>query len=62
VLTAGEETIWDGRVALTIGEPGWSVVFDGSPQLQRGEERRPLAQASPHWLLRDHVQHVLGTN
>jgi tRNA(Ile)-lysidine synthase len=62
-LPAGEETVWDGRVAVTIDAPGWRVVFDGRiPQLQRGEERRPLAAASPHWLLRERVQHVLGTD
>jgi tRNA(Ile)-lysidine synthase len=62
-LPAGEETVWDGRVAVTVDAPGWRVVFDGrSPELQRGEERRPLAAASPHWLLRERVQHVLGTD
>jgi len=25
-LTPGEETVWDGRWALTVAEPGWSVV------------------------------------
>jgi len=60
-LRMGEETIWDGRVALNADESGWSVVFDGkTPLLQRGEERRALAAASPHWLLRERVRHVLG--
>jgi tRNA(Ile)-lysidine synthase len=60
-LAPSEQAVWDGRVALTIEESGWSVVFDGrSPELQRGEERRPLAVASPHWLLRERVQHLLG--
>jgi tRNA(Ile)-lysidine synthase len=62
-LPPGEETVWDGRVALTLDEPGWSVVFDGrKPVLQHGEKRRPLAAASPHWLLRERLQHVLGTD
>lgn len=60
-LPTGEEVVWDGRVALTASEPGWSVVLDGAaPALQRGGERRPLAAASPHWLIRTRAQHVLG--
>jgi tRNA(Ile)-lysidine synthase len=60
-LVPGEEAVWDGRVALRIDQPGWSVVFNGRrPELRRGEERRPLAAASPHWLLRERVQHLLG--
>lgn len=62
-LPPGEETIWDGRVALTATEPGWSVVFDGrTAQLQHGENHAPLAAASPHWLIKERVQHVLGTD
>lgn len=62
-LAPAEGAVWDGRVALSIDEPGWSVVFNGRrPELQRGEERRPLAAASPHWLLRERVQHLLGRN
>jgi tRNA(Ile)-lysidine synthase len=60
-LTPGASAVWDGRVMLSIGEPGWSVVFNGRrPELRRGDERRPLAAASPHWLLRERVQHLLG--
>jgi hypothetical protein len=60
-LPAGVETVWDGRVALTAPEPGWSVVVErGAPVLARAEERAPLAHASPHWLVKDRVQHVLG--
>ncbi|HYD73805.1 MAG TPA: tRNA lysidine(34) synthetase TilS, partial [Candidatus Binatia bacterium] len=60
-LAPSAEAVWDGRVLLRTDEPGWSVVFNGrSPELQRGEERRPLAAASPHWLLRERVQHLLG--
>jgi len=62
-LQPNQEAVWDGRVALTASEPGWFVVYDGrAPVLQRGEERRPLAAASPHWLLRERVQHMLGTD
>lgn len=62
-LTAGEEGVWDGRLALAAWEPGWSVVCDGAaPELQRGAERRPLAAASPHWLLKERARHVLGAN
>lgn len=62
-LPPGEETIWDGRVALTASEPGWSVAFNGrTPELQRGGEQRPLAAALPHWLLKERVRHVLGTD
>jgi tRNA(Ile)-lysidine synthase len=60
-LSAGAEAVWDGRVALTAPEPGWSVVVDGdAPVLMRGEERTPIAQALPHWLLKTRIRHVLG--
>lgn len=62
-LAPDRETVWDGRVALTMTEPGWSLVCHArAPLLQRDEERRPLAAAAPHWLLRERVQHVLGTD
>lgn len=61
-LPAGEPVTWDNRVVLTAPDPGWSVVFDGgAPGLHRGEERRSLAAAAPHWLLNKRVKHVLGT-
>lgn len=61
-LERGVETVWDHRVALTIPEPGWSVVLgrNATPELERGEERAALAAAAPHWLLKERVQHVLG--
>jgi tRNA(Ile)-lysidine synthase len=60
-LEAGKQTVWDNRLALTAEESGWSVVVeDAAPVLARGEERAPLAQASPHWLLKTRVRHVLG--
>ncbi|QGZ96381.1 tRNA lysidine(34) synthetase TilS [Terricaulis silvestris] len=60
-LAAGVETVWDARLALTAPQSGWSVVVENrAPWLARGEERAVLAVASPHWLLRERVQHVLG--
>ena len=61
-LEAGIEAVWDRRVALTIDEPGWSVVLgrNATPELERGEERAALAAAAPHWLLKERAQHVLG--
>lgn len=60
-LDAGAEAVWDRRLALTAHEPGWSVVFEnGATQLARGEERADLAAASPHWLTKERVRHVLG--
>ena len=61
-LEAGIEVVWDRRVALTIDEPGWSVVLgrNATPELERGEERAALAAAAPHWLLKERAQHVLG--
>jgi tRNA(Ile)-lysidine synthase len=62
-LAPNQRAVWDGRVALAVSEPGWSVILDGdAPALQRDGERRPLAAASPQWLLRERVQHVLGTH
>lgn len=60
-LQPERETIWDKRLALTATEPGWSVVFEnGAPQLASGAARRPIAAATPHWLIKERVQHVLG--
>lgn len=61
-LKPGVETVWDRRVALTIDEPGWSVVLgqNATPELERGEQRAALAAAAPHWLLKERAQHVLG--
>lgn len=60
-LNAEIETVWDRRLALTSGEPGWSVVTEeGAPVLARGAERRSIAAAAPSWLLWPRVQHLLG--
>ncbi len=59
-LQAGIETVCDGRVALTMSEPGWQAVFEsGAFHLQRGEKRAALAAASPQWLIKKRVQHAL---
>lgn len=60
-LLPNQETIWDGRVALIMARPGWSVVVEaGVPRLARGENRAELAAASPRWLLQERVAHLLG--
>lgn len=60
-LRAGVETVWDARLALTAPDDGWSVIVEnGATWLARGEDRAALAVASPHWLLRERVRHVLG--
>ncbi len=60
-LPAGVETVWDGRLALTALEPGWSVVVEaGQPTLARRAERAAISSAAPRWLLRARVEHLLG--
>jgi tRNA(Ile)-lysidine synthase len=60
-LPANIETVWDGRVALSMARPGWSVVFEnGAPGLARGEERAQLSAAAPNWLLETRVRHLLA--
>lgn len=60
-LEPGREAIWDKRLLLAATEPGWSVVFEnGAPRLARGAERRPIAAAAPHWLIKERLEHVLG--
>ncbi len=61
-LEAGVETVWDGRVALKIDEPGWAVVLgrNAQPELEKEGKRLPLAAAAPRWLLKERVQHLLG--
>jgi tRNA(Ile)-lysidine synthase len=59
-LPQGREVVWDGRVALTAAESGWSVIFEaGAPVLAKGEARAPLAAAAPRWLLAERVNHLL---
>jgi len=60
-LAPDVEAVWDGRLAVTAREPGWSVLAEhGAPVLARGVARRPIAAASPNWLLKQRVQHLLG--
>lgn len=60
-LAPNVPTVWDKRVVLTMPEQGWSVaVEDGAPLLARDAERRPLAAASPNWIVKDRARHVLG--
>ena len=59
-LPEGRETVWDGRVMLTMREPGWAVAADaGAPVLKRGAETAHLSAASPRWLLSEHAAHLL---
>jgi hypothetical protein len=60
-LEPGKQAVWDNRVAVSVAEPGWSVVVEsGTPQLARGGERQSLDAARAIWLLRPRVEHLLG--
>jgi tRNA(Ile)-lysidine synthase len=60
-LPAGRETVWDGRLALTSAEPGWSVVVEGvAPTLVCGKARAAIDAAQPRWLLNERVAHLLA--
>lgn len=60
-LPAGQEVVWDGRLALAMAEPDWAVCAEnGAPVLVRGERRAPVAAASPRWLLAERAAHWLG--
>lgn len=60
-LPEGVEAVWDGRAALTMKRPGWSVLVEaGAPVLARGEDRLPIEAASPVWLLAERVARELG--
>lgn len=60
------ETVWDGRLALTPAEDGWSVAMARArPVLERRGERVAIADAAKAgiaaaWLLEVHVDHRLG--
>lgn len=65
-LQVEEEAIWDGRLAFTAAQPGWSVVPKGvSPSLVRGDLRLSLKWAiregavSVRWLVGENVAHRL---
>jgi tRNA(Ile)-lysidine synthase len=64
-LEPGIEAVWDGRLALSATEPGWSVsVEQGEAWLARGQTRL----AAPEWgavartnlLLQARIAHLLG--
>ena len=67
-LSAGEQTIWDGRLALRAAEPGWSVAPDanGFPILANATQTLSPAEAEFagiiqfRWLLAERAIHVLG--
>jgi tRNA(Ile)-lysidine synthase len=64
-LEPGQEAVWDGRLALCVDEPGWSVVAAaGAPELVRLGQRRALANlvaiGQARWLLSQRVNHLLG--
>jgi hypothetical protein len=64
-LPVDVETVWDGRLCLVAGEPGWRVgVEQGVPYLAKGEIGLPLGEAGAavtgFWLLQDRVRHLLG--
>jgi len=56
-LPAGEEVVWDGRLALTASAPGAVVFTDGS---QRKIEAPYNATVATQWLLAERVAHMLG--
>jgi tRNA(Ile)-lysidine synthase len=59
-LSPGRETVWDGRLAVTVHEPGWSIIAEeDAPLLARGDTRAPLSSANTRWLLRERVEHAL---
>ncbi len=61
-LPAGEEVVWDGRLAITVSEPGWSIVAEaGGPRLAKGGMRLEVGElGAAHWLLEARVRHLLG--
>lgn len=63
-LTPGQETVWDGRLALIAEASGWAVVAaPGGPKLRHGVDGRlcELGQASVvNWLLEARVRHSLA--
>ncbi|MEQ1709139.1 MAG: tRNA lysidine(34) synthetase TilS [Terricaulis sp.] len=62
-LPAGEEAVWDGRLAITVSAPGWSVVAEaGRPRLAKGGVRLEVGElGAAYWLLEARVQHLLGS-
>ena len=46
-LSAGEETIWDGRWAITVDTPGWTVVPAAGRMAALSEADRAVLKALP---------------
>ena len=61
-LPAGVRTVWDGRLAVTAPEPGWSVVAEvGRPRFVKGGMALEVGQlGSERWLLEARIQHLLA--
>lgn len=58
-LPAGREIVWDGRVTLTMTEPGWCVA-PAEAALLRDGARAPLSAAASRWLLAARAAHALN--
>jgi tRNA(Ile)-lysidine synthase len=65
-LKLGKEVIWDGRLAVTAREPGWSIAVDPRGLVLRQDAHqltlieakdRGLAQAE--WLIGERIAHLL---
>jgi tRNA(Ile)-lysidine synthase len=46
-LTAGEETVWDGRWAITVDSPGWSVVPAAGRMAELSDADRAVLKVLP---------------
>ena len=46
-LTAGEETFWDGRWAITVDSPGWSVVPAAGRMAELSDADRAVLKVLP---------------
>jgi hypothetical protein len=56
-LPAGEEIVWDGRLAIAASAPGAVVYADGSaPRIETPDN----AAVATQWLLTARVAHMLG--
>jgi tRNA(Ile)-lysidine synthase len=62
-LKAGEEAVWDGRLALKASEPGWAVSLGDhcAPIFSKGGAARSPEDApvQRRWLLEDHARHLV---
>jgi tRNA(Ile)-lysidine synthase len=71
-LAPGLETVWDGRLAVTVVEPGWSIGPDSqgegegtAPVLRQGCSQLTLIEAETrglarsNWLIGERIAHLL---